>query len=278
MDERFVEITTAEGVMEAFVTHPQENGPFPAVIIYMDIWGVREELYDIARRVGTVGYYCLVPDFYYRRGRRVHFEFRNEKNQTISINRLEGERLGEIQARPKLTNKMVTDDTGAILKFLDNTADARGGGVGALGFCMGGRYVMCAAATYPERIVASASLHGTTLISPRDDSPHHLAGKLRGEFYCGFAEHDSHAPLPMVRELAELLKTCPVDYRFTVHPGAEHGYSLPDRDVHDKRAAARDWEHIFAMFQRRIPPYTACVAGQNEPLRYPSPEKGLTHV
>src|SRR5262245_21817137 len=100
MQERFVEIETAEGVMEAFVTHAEEDGPFRAVIIYMDIWGVREELYDIARRVGTIGYYCLVPDLYYRQGRRVHFEFRNDKHQTISINRLEGEALREIQARP----------------------------------------------------------------------------------------------------------------------------------------------------------------------------------
>ena len=69
MQEQFVEIKTDEGVMEAFVTHPEENGPFPTVIIYMDIWGVREELYDIARRVGTVGYYCMVPDFYYRNGK-----------------------------------------------------------------------------------------------------------------------------------------------------------------------------------------------------------------
>ena len=257
MREQFVEIKTTEGVMEAFATYPEAHDPFPAVILYMDIWGVREELYDIARRVGTVGYYCLVPDFYYRQGRRVHFEFRNEHNQTISINRLEGDKLREIQARPKLTNMMVTDDTGAVLQFLDGTAQVRPGGVGAIGFCMGGRYVMCAAGTYPDRLIASASLHGTTLISERDDSPHRLGAKLRGEFYCGFAEHDSHAPLPMVRELGELLKACSVRYDFTVHAGAEHGYALPDRDVYDKQAAARDWEQIFAMFHRQIPPYGA---------------------
>ncbi len=89
MREQFVEIKTAEGVMEAFVTQPEQGGPFPAVILYMDIWGVREELYDIARRVGTVGYYCLVPDLYYRAGKRIHYDFRNPKNQTISMNRLD---------------------------------------------------------------------------------------------------------------------------------------------------------------------------------------------
>jgi carboxymethylenebutenolidase len=255
MRERFVEIKTAHGIMEAFVTHPEEHGPFPAVLIYMDIWGVREELYDIARRVGTVGYYCMVPDFYYRAGKRIHFEFRDAQNRTISINRLDEQKLREIQARPKLTNTMVMEDTGAILEFLKAAELVKRGGVGTIGFCMGGRYVMCAAGNYPESFIASASLHGTSLISDRDDSPHLLAAKLRGELYCGFAEHDSHAPLPMVRELEKLLELCQVNFRFTVHPGAEHGYALPDRDIHDKQATARDWEMIFAMFHRQLPPY-----------------------
>ena len=69
MKDRFIDIETPSGRMETFVTHPEHGGPFPAVIIYMDIWGVREELFEIARRVGTVGYYCLVPDFYYRGAR-----------------------------------------------------------------------------------------------------------------------------------------------------------------------------------------------------------------
>ena len=33
---------------------------------------------------------------------------------------------------------------------------------------------------------------------------------------------------------------------------AEHGYALPERDIHDKMAANRDWELIFAMFRRQI--------------------------
>src|SRR5947209_19145942 len=107
MRERFVEIKTAGGVMEAFVTHPEDNRPFSAVIIYMDIWGVREELYDIARRVAAVGYYCMVPDFYYRQGKRIHIEFRNEKNQTISINRLDGPALRGVHTRPKLRTETV---------------------------------------------------------------------------------------------------------------------------------------------------------------------------
>jgi carboxymethylenebutenolidase len=67
MYEQLVEITTPSGAMETFITRPQDGGPFAPVILYMDIWGVREELYDIARKVATVGYCCLVPDLYIAR-------------------------------------------------------------------------------------------------------------------------------------------------------------------------------------------------------------------
>jgi carboxymethylenebutenolidase len=52
MHERIVAITTPDGQMETFITHPEEGYPFPAVVLYMDFWDVREELFDIARRVG----------------------------------------------------------------------------------------------------------------------------------------------------------------------------------------------------------------------------------
>jgi carboxymethylenebutenolidase len=59
----------------------------------------------------------------------------------------------------------------------------------------------------------------------------------------------------MVKELAELPRPLPVEYRHAIHAGAQHGYALPNRDVFDARAAARDRELIFAMFHRQIPPY-----------------------
>ena len=57
----------------------------------------------------------------------------------------------------------------------------------------------------------------------------------------------------MIEELGALLARCPVEYHHEFHRGAEHGYALPNRDIHDKRAANRDWELIFAMFRRRLP-------------------------
>jgi carboxymethylenebutenolidase len=253
MHDRTVAIPTQAGPMETFITHPEAGGPFPPIVLYMDFWGVREELFDIARRVGTVGYYCMVPDLYHRQG-RVRHEWRNEKNQMISMHNLDPERQRQAMVPlEKLSNAMVIEDTGALIEYIDRGEPVRPDGIGSIGYCMGGRHVLCVAGAYPDRFIAGASLHGTALISDRDDSPHRLAHRFRGELYCGFAEHDPHAPPVMIKQLGDLLTGCPVGYRHEVHPGAEHGYALPNRDIHDKRAANRDWELMFAMFRRQIP-------------------------
>src|SRR2546421_13007940 len=110
MRELTIAVPTEDGQMGTFITHPEEDGPFPAVVIYMDFWGVREELFDIARRVGTVGYYCMLPDLYYRQG-RVRNEWRNEKNEMISAHRLDQEKRRQALAPlQQLTKAMGVDD------------------------------------------------------------------------------------------------------------------------------------------------------------------------
>ena len=255
MRERLAGIKTADGTMETFITHPEEGGPFPAVVLYMDIWGVREELYDVARRIGTVGYCVLVPDLYYRWG-KVRFDFRNEKGQALSGFNLDAATRKRVEQQwQMLSNRMAMDDTAALLEFIKGEP-VRPGGMGSIGYCMGGRHVLCAAGEFPEHFVAGAALHGTRMLgdTPHGPAPLRLAGRFRGELYCGFAEQDRHMTVEQIGEMADLLKPHKVKYRYVVHPGAIHGYSLPDRDVYDKAAAERDWEHIFAMFHRQIPP------------------------
>ena len=68
MHERQVQIATRDGQMPTFITYPEEGGAHPAVIFYMDALGIREELRDMARRIGTAGYYVMLPNLFYRDG------------------------------------------------------------------------------------------------------------------------------------------------------------------------------------------------------------------
>lgn len=242
MRERNVDVATRDGKVDTFITHPDGAGPYPGVIIYMDAPGIREELYDIARRVGTVGYYVMLPDLYYRHGRK-----RYEPGDTDQA------RLAE-RASVRPDNGQVVSDTEGLLKFMDDDSAARPGAVGAIGYCMSGAFVFCAAATYPERFRATAAMYGTRIVTENEDSPHLLAAKLQGELYCGFAENDVHVPQSEVEALRETLRDCPVTSHIEVHPGTEHAFQFPLRPAYHKEAAERGWERIFAMFQRQLKP------------------------
>ena len=69
MKEQIVDIKTKDGAMETFLVCPERGGPYPPVLLLMDAPGIREELYDMARRLATSGYYVILPNLYYRAGR-----------------------------------------------------------------------------------------------------------------------------------------------------------------------------------------------------------------
>jgi carboxymethylenebutenolidase len=238
--------------MDSFVVHPEEGGPFPAVVVLMDIWGLREELFDVARKVAVCGYHVTLPNFFYRRG-RVRFEYRDEKGRMRSLLSLPKEAQAEMHAnRSHLKGAMAMADISAVLKFLEGEP-ARQGPKGCIGYCLGGWLALAAAAEFPSHFRASASMHGTRLVSDQPDSPHRFVDRMQGEVYCGFAAHDDLAPPSTIETLGRLFAgRTNVKYRGIVHAGTEHGYALPDRDIFAKSAANRDWENIFAIFKRQL--------------------------
>lgn len=120
---------------------------------------------------------------------------------------------------------------------------------------MGGRHVPCIAGKFPGRFRANACLHGVEIVTDKPDSPHRLAMAGEGELYCGHAERDKFTQPGVIKALEEALKGRKMHFFYEVQKGAEHGYALPDRDVHDKHASNRDWELILRMFHDQLRPY-----------------------
>mgnify|MGYP003352876788 CR=1 FL=1 len=74
------------------------------------------------------------------------------------------------------------DDAAELLAFMDGDASIRPGPVGSIGYCMGGRHVLCIAGKFPSRFKANACLHGVEIVTDKPDSPHRLAMAAEGEF------------------------------------------------------------------------------------------------
>ncbi len=242
MQEKDVVIETKDGAMPAFVTHPDEGGPFPVLFFYMDAPGIREELRDMARRLGTVGYYVVLPNLYYRDGAPVDIMVDRSEE---TMNRMFG-------LMRTLSNRKIVSDTEAMLAFTTGEDKAKAGPVGIVGYCMSGPFVTSIAAAYPDKVAAAASIYGAALVTEHSDSPHLKVGDIEGEIYFACAETDHWAPKETVDQLENALKAAGTNYRIEWYPGTEHGFAFPERDVFHKLAGERHWERLFDLFGRNL--------------------------
>src|SRR3954466_6200132 len=109
MIESDVIVTTRHGRMPTFAVGPDEPGQCPGIIFYMDAPGTREELRNMARRIARHGYFCILPDMYYRL-RTGGFGIPRRTDAMSAVIRA---------SMNSLTNELVTDDTAAMLGWLD---------------------------------------------------------------------------------------------------------------------------------------------------------------
>jgi carboxymethylenebutenolidase len=152
-----------------------------------------------------------------------------------------------------LTNSSVVSDTEALLAFVDQADQARRGALGAVGYCMSGPFVCAAAARFPDRFAATASVYGARLITDAEDSAHRTIGAIKGEIYFACAETDRWAPKEQIDELERIMSAAGVRHRIEWYPGAEHGFAFPQRQgIYHKPSAERHWERLFALFDRNL--------------------------
>jgi len=242
MIEAEVEILTGHRPMPAFMARPDGDAPHPAVIFYMDAPGIREELRDMARRIAGQGYLVVLPDLYYRIG-TLRFAPPPRSDEQYKV---------MFAAMDSVTNDKSMQDTRAILNWLDRHPHAAPGPRGCIGFCMTGKTVMTALGTFPDEIAAGASLYGVGIVTKEADSPHLLAGRMRGEGYFAFAERDKYVPDDVIPTLAKALKAAGAAHEIEQYPDTDHGFSFWEREVYRHAAAEQAWEKSFALFARKL--------------------------
>jgi carboxymethylenebutenolidase len=128
MIDQQIDIATKDGKTTTFITHPERGGPFPVIIFYMDAPAIREELRDMARRLGTSGYYVMLPNMYYRSGVM--------ELGPIPPDPEAPERKQMFGYMNSINIPMVMEDTKALLAFAETQEAANTKIVGTVGYCM----------------------------------------------------------------------------------------------------------------------------------------------
>ncbi|WP_367320331.1 dienelactone hydrolase family protein [Streptomyces sp. HUAS ZL42] len=243
-----LDIATPDGTADAYLAHPDDGAPHPAVLFYMDAFGLRPHLKGMADRLAAAGYTVLVPNVFYRHGRAPVVELPEFINPV--------ERPEIIQSlRPaalNLTPERAMRDAAACLDWLAASPLTSAGPVGVTGYCMGAGLALRTAGTHPDRVAAMAGFHGAHLATDAPDSPHLLAEHITAELYFGHADQDATNPAEQIARLDKALTAAGVRHRGEVYTGAHHGFTQADTAIYGAEATERHWAALLELFGRTL--------------------------
>ena len=240
-----MDVRTEDGEIDCYLFTPEGLGTWPAVIVYMDAFGIRTELAEMAHRLASSGYVVVLPNLYYRTGPFPPFD-----REAVVVEGPERDRFKRmIQS---IGSAMVMHDTAAILGMLDAHEQVATAPMGVVGYCMGGGYALAAAGTFPDRIAAAASFHGGSLATDKADSPHTFAARMRAKVYIGAAEIDPSFPAEQRERLERALSDAGVEHTLDTYAGARHGFAVTGHLVYDPDASERHWTKLIELLNKTL--------------------------
>jgi carboxymethylenebutenolidase len=248
-----VVVSTPDGSCDAALIHPKGKGRWPGVILFVDIFGLRPTMRDMAKRLAANGYTVLVPNPYYRTtkapGLPMNLDFTSADD-----------RAKIAKVRGPLTDQAVMSDAGAYVKFLDAQAMVdKKAKVGVFGYCMGGPMTLQAAAAVPARVGAGASFHGGGLVTDKPESPHLKVPQMKAQFYIAIAINDDQREPDAKNKLAEAFKAANLPEKQEVYVDCLHGWCVKDmpmapdgKPLYNEAQAERAWGELMTLFKRAV--------------------------
>jgi carboxymethylenebutenolidase len=230
--------------IETVFLRPDGVADFPGVLFLTDVWGVRPANIAMAKRLAEKGFAVLLPNLFHRYSRMTPDGF-------------ESDDPGEQQKRLGLLFRALTppnmvEDGKAYVDFLTARPGVKNGKVGVVGHCFTGQMAVRIAAAMPDRVAAAASFHGGWLATDSSDSPHLLLPRIKARLYFGHADKDSMMPAEWINRLEAALRDWHGAFQSEIYEGAQHGWTVPGRQIYNELQAERAFEKEVELFDATL--------------------------
>ena len=205
-----------------------DSGSGPGVIVIQEWWGLTDHIAKLSDRLAAEGFVALAPDLF--GGRTTH----------------DADEAGELMSQLPVA-KAAQDLAGAVDFLLEHEA-VTSSKVGAVGFCMGGGFVLMLAAQQGDRIGAAVPFYGVGEAVPSQYSG--LTAAVQGHY----GEDDPMYPASTARALEQQIREeSGADVEFFFYP-AGHAFHNDENllGTYDRESADLAWERTVRFLKDRL--------------------------
>lgn len=215
------------GQAHGYLARP-ESGSGPGVIVIQEWWGLDDHIADIADRLAAEGFVALAPDLY--GGKVAH----------------DTDTAG--QYMQELAVEQATRDLSGAVDFLSHHDSVSSSKVGAIGFCMGGGFVLMLAAQQGDKIGAAVPFYGVGPAVP--DQYRDVTAAVQGHY----AEQDGFYPIEEAHKLEQQLRDeTQNDVEFFYYPAGHAFHNDKDKlGTYDKQSAEQAWQRSVEFLRRQL--------------------------
>jgi carboxymethylenebutenolidase len=225
-------IKTVDGAFSAYVAKPSGPGPWPALVVIQEIFGVNAVMRETCDRFAAQGYLSVCPDLFWRIEPGIDITDHSE---------------AEWKQAFALYNAFDVDkgieDIAATIAQTRQSADCAGK-VGAVGYCLGGLLAYLTACQTDSD--ASVAYYGVGI-------ENHLgeAEKLANPLMLNIAEEDGFVPKDAQARIRTALGNHPKVTLYS-YPGRDHAFARPGGQNFDQADADLANERASAFFKRSL--------------------------
>ncbi|MBI4771633.1 MAG: dienelactone hydrolase family protein [Chloroflexi bacterium] len=214
-------MTTLEP-LPGYLCRPAGAGPWPALIVIQEWWGLDNQTKSVADRFAGIGYLAFAPDVYHG---------------GIA-------RPGDRQTAMSLAQKYGPGAVGELQRLYDALkAHPDGSGrVGSVGFCFGGRLSLALGINRPLDAICTFYGGGMQQLFDQLD-------RIKCPVLGLFGDRDQSIPVGTVEEFERLLTRHGIEHEVIVYPDSGHAFFRDSDPAVYRPAAAKDaWERVTRFF------------------------------
>jgi carboxymethylenebutenolidase len=225
-ERKQVTYSSGNDKVQGMLYTPSGKGPFPAIIVIHEWWGLNDWVKEQASKLAEQGYVALAVDLY--RGKVA-----TSPEEAHEIMR------GVPEDRAK-------QDLDAAFTYLKSQNNVTGDRIGAIGWCMGGGYSLEVALQQPT-LAADVINYGHLAV---DQSS---LKKINAPILGIFGGKDRGIPVEDVKKFQQSMQQLGKKIEIIIYPDAGHAFENPNNKEGYRAQDAQDaWKHITEFLQANL--------------------------